>query len=353
MVNAARAFTQNKSDMETLSKEHVRQVVNTIWMQLVVTTAPDVIGSWGISRLSAKQIVRNINSYDFTMAALILNVDGFLFQGNVYVALDEGCDYYRIYFEKDGKLFWHWSPNHGFDMNFPIYGWNECLITYIMAASSPLFPISKDVYESCWKAGEGYRNTKEHYGITSPLGDWGESLCGPLFFEHYTFQGIDPNGLVDEEGVHYFEQGRAHTLLHRAYAIANPDNHKGYGANCWGFTAGDSNKGYVAHDPGTDLGVIQPTAALSSFPYTPEESLEVLKHLYYELGDTVWGEYGFVDGFNPETGWASNTWLAIDEGPIVNMIENYRTGMLWKLFMNIPDIQRGLTRLGFNSPYIK
>lgn len=257
------------------------------------------------------------------------------------------------WFEKDGKLFWHWSPNHGFDMNFPIYGWNECLITYIMAASSPLFPISKDVYESCWKAGEGYRNTKEHYGITSPLGDWGESLCGPLFFEHYTFQGIDPNGLVDEEEVHYFEQGRAHTLLHRAYAIANPDNHKGYGANCWGFTAGDSNKGYVAHDPGTDLGVIQPTAALSSFPYTPEESLEVLKHLYYELGDTVWGEYGFVDGFNPETGWASNTWLAIDEGPIVNMIENYRTGMLWKLFMNIPDIQRGLTRLGFNSPYIK
>lgn len=104
MVNAARAFTQNKSDMETLSKEHVRQVVNTIWMQLVVTTAPDVIGSWGISRLSAKQIVRNINGYDFTMAALILNVDGFLFQGNVYVALDEGCDYYRIYFEKDGKL---------------------------------------------------------------------------------------------------------------------------------------------------------------------------------------------------------------------------------------------------------
>ena len=158
---------------------------------------------------------------------------------------------------------------------------------------------------------------------------------------------------MDEDGVNYFEQGKAHTLLHRAYAIDNPNGHKGYGADCWGFTAGDSNKGYVAHDPGTDLGVIQPTAALSSFPYTPAESMEVLKHLYFDLGGTVWGEYGFVDGFNPETGWASDTWLAIDEGPIVNMIENYRTGMLWKLFMNIPDIQRGLTRLGFSSPYIQ
>ena len=117
------------------------------------------------------------------------------------------------WFEKDGKLFWHWSPNQGFDMNFPIYGWNECLITYIMAASSPCYPISKDVYERCWKGGIGYRNTREYYGITAPLGDWGESLCGPLFFEQYTFQGIDPNALVDEDGVNYFEQGKAQALL--------------------------------------------------------------------------------------------------------------------------------------------
>ena len=208
------------------------------------------------------------------------------------------------------------------------------------------------MYESCWKSSPSYRNTTERYGITVPLGDWGDALSGPLFFEHYTFQGIDPNGLYDEEGVHYYEQGRTHTLSQRAYAIANPKGYKGYGANCWGFTAGDSNKGYVAHDPNYDLGVIQPTAAISSIPYTPEESMEVIRHFYYDRGDDIWGEFGFEDGFNPDSVWSSGTWLAIDEGPIINMIENYRTGMLWKLFMNIPEIQNGLRRLGFTSPYM-
>ena len=152
--------------------------------------------------------------------------------------------------------------------------------------------------------------------------------------------------------MHYYEQGRTHTLSQRAYAIANPKGYKGYGANCWGFTAGDSNKGYVAHDPSYDLGVIQPTAAISSIPYTPEESMDVIRHFYYDRGDDIWGEFGFEDGFNPDSGWSSGTWLAIDEGPIINMIENYRTGMLWKLFMNIPEIQNGLRQLGFTSPYM-
>lgn len=254
-------------------------------------------------------------------------------------------------YEKDGLLYWHWCPNQGYDMDFPITGWNECLITYIMAASSPTHPISKDVYENCWKKYPSYRNSTERYGYTIPLGDWGEALAGPLFFEHYTFQGIDPNGLYDEEGVHYYEQGRTHTLSQRAYAIANPKGYDGYGENCWGFTAGDSNKGYVAHDPNCDYGVIQPTAAISSMPYTPVETMAVIRHFYYDLGDAIWGEYGFVDGFNPSTGWVSNTWLAIDEGPIINMIENYRTGMLWNIFMNLPEIQNGLKRLGFTSPY--
>lgn len=256
-----------------------------------------------------------------------------------------------VWYEKDGVLYWHWCPNQGFDMNFPIRGWNECLITYIMAAASPYHPISREVYEKCWKA-PGYICDKEYYGITLPLGDWGEALGGPLFFEQYTFMGIDPNGLRDDH-THYYEQGRSHTLIQRAYAIKNPKGFKGYGSNCWGFTAGDSNKGYLAHDASNDCGVIQPTAALSSFPYTPEESMEALKHFYFDLGDKLWKEYGFVDGFNPDTGWTSDTFIAIDQGPIINMIENYRTGMLWKIFMNIPDVQRGLERLGFTSPYLK
>jgi hypothetical protein len=255
--------------------------------------------------------------------------------------------------EAHTKLYWHWAPNQGFDMNFPIYGWNECLITYIIAASSPYHPITKEVYRNCWMNNDGYLDNHTYYGIKLPLGNWGPvSKGGPLFFEHYTFQGIDPNGLTDLY-TDYAEQTRNHTLIQRAYCIENPHGYKGYGEDCWGLTAGDCNQGYLAHDPANDRGVIQPTAALSSMPYTPKESMQVLRHFYEDWGDKLWGEYGFVDGFNPTTWWTSNTWLAIDQGPIINMIENYRTGMLWKIFMNIPEIQNGLKKLGFKSPYLK
>jgi len=248
------------------------------------------------------------------------------------------------------KLYWHWSPNNGFDMNFPIWGWNECLITYIMAASSPFHAISKDVYDGSWAGSNGFKNGKTYYGYTLPLGNY--DMGGPLFFEQYTFQGIDPRGLTDSLGNDYFEQVRNHTLINRAYCIENPKNYKGYGENCWGLTAGDSYKGYVAHCPEVDLGVIQPTAALSSMPYTPEYSMQVLRHLYFDLGDKLWTPYGFVDGFSESHNWYAKSHLAIDQGPIVVMIENYRTGLLWKLFMQIPDIQHGLKKLGFRSPWM-
>jgi hypothetical protein len=249
------------------------------------------------------------------------------------------------------KLYWHWSPNNGFDMNFPVRGWNECLITYIMAASSPYHAITKDVYDDGWAGSLGFKNGKPYYGITLPLGNYEGG--GPLFFEHYTFLGIDPNGLVDAAGNDYFEQARNHTLINRAYCIDNPKAYKGYGENCWGLTAGDSYKGYVAHCPQDDFGVIQPTAALSSFPYTPEYSMQALKHFYYDLGDKIWSEYGFVDGFSETRDWYATSHLAIDQGPIIVMIENYRSGMLWKLFMQIPDVQNGLKKLGFSSPWMK
>ncbi len=249
------------------------------------------------------------------------------------------------------KLYWHWSPNNDFDMNFPISGWNECLITYIMAASSPFHSISRDVYDGGWAGSPGFKNGKSYYGIRLPLGNY--EAGGPLFFEHYTFMGIDPNGLVDSMGNDYFEQVRNHTLINRAYCIDNPKGYKGYGENCWGLTAGDSYKGYVAHCPQDDFGVIQPTAALSSFPYTPDYSMQVLKHFYYDLGDKIWSEYGFVDGFSETRDWYANSHLAIDQGPIVVMIENYRSGLLWKLFMQIPDVQNGLKKLGFGSPWLK
>jgi hypothetical protein len=248
------------------------------------------------------------------------------------------------------KLYWHWSPNNGFDMNFPVWGYNECLITYIMAASSPYHAISKDVYDGSWVGSNGFKNGKSYYGITLPLGNY--EAGGPLFFEQYTFLGIDPHGLVDSLGNDYFMQGKNHTLINRAYCIDNPKKYKGYGENCWGLTAGDSYKGYVAHCPDTDLGVIQPTAALSSFPYTPDYSMQALKHFYYDLGDKIWSEFGFVDGFSEHQNWYATSHLAIDQGPIVVMIENYRTGLIWELFMQIPDIQGGLKKLGFESPWL-
>ena len=251
----------------------------------------------------------------------------------------------------ENKLYWHWSPNNGFDMNFPIWGWNECLITYIMAASSPNHSISKDVYNGSWVGSGGFKNGKTYYGYVLPLGNYDKG--GPLFFEQYTFQGIDPNGLKDSLGIDYFEQVKNHTLINRAYCIENPKKFKGYAENCWGLTAGDSYKGYVAHCPDVDLGVIQPTAAISSMPYTPNESMQALRHFYNDLGDKIWSQYGFVDGFSIHHNWYAKSHLAIDQGPIIVMIENYRTGLIWNLFMNIPDIQNGLKRLGFTSPYIK
>ena len=251
------------------------------------------------------------------------------------------------------KLFWHWSPNNGFDMNFPVWGYNECLITYIMAASAPdpTKAISKSVYDGTWVGSFGFKNGREYYGYKLPLGNYDKDKGGPLFFEQYTFQGIDPNGLKDSLGNDYFLQGKNHTLINRAYCIENPHKFKGYSSTCWGLTAGDSYKGYLAHSPENDRGVIQPTAAISSMPYTPKESMEALRHFYYHLGDKIWSKYGFVDGFSIHHNWYAKSHLAIDQGPIIVMIENYRTGLLWKLFMQIPDVQKGLKKLGFTSPW--
>ena len=246
-------------------------------------------------------------------------------------------------------LYWHWSPNNGWAMNAEIRGWNECLITYILAASSPEHSIEPDVYNHGWAVNNNFHNGKKFYGYTLPLGyDYG----GPLFFAHYSFLGLDPHGLKDKYA-DYWEQNQNHTLINHAYCIDNPKHYKGYGEDCWGLTASDSYVGYAAHSPTDDLGVISPTAALSSFPYTPVYSMKALKHFYYDLGDKIWGKYGFVDGFSESKNWYAKSYLAIDEGPIVVMIENYRTGLLWKLFMNIPEVQQGLKRLGFDSPYIK
>lgn len=255
------------------------------------------------------------------------------------------------WFTKGGEevLYWHWSPNNGWAMNFPLRGYNECLITYILAASGKRYPVPASVYHRGWAQSNFFKNGKEFYGYKLPLGfDNG----GPLFFSHYSFLGLDPRGLNDQYA-DYWEQNKNHTLINRAYVLANPKNFKGYGANSWGLTASDSYQGYAAHSPTEDLGVITPTAALSAFPYTPEFSMQALKHFYFDLGDKIWSKYGFVDAFSEQHNWYAKSHLAIDQGPIIVMIENYRTGLLWKLFMSNPEIKEGLKKLGFESPALQ
>jgi hypothetical protein len=248
--------------------------------------------------------------------------------------------------KSEDVLYWHWSPNYDFAMNHRIRGWNECLITYVLAASSPTHAIDPAVYHNGFANSPAFRNGKTYYGIKLPLGpDY--SLGGPLFFAHYSFLGLDPRNLRDAYA-DYWEQNRAHVLINRAYCLDNPKGYRGYGPKCWGLTASDTEGGYTAHSPQNDRGVISPTAALASFPYAPDACAEVLKHLAER--PKLWGEYGPKDAFSIETGWVADSHLAIDQGPIVVMVENFRSGLLWRLFMSCPEVQAGLKRLGFSSP---
>lgn len=249
-------------------------------------------------------------------------------------------------------LFWHWSPNFSWDMNFPIRGYNECLITYILAASSPTHGVSADVYHKGWAENGKIVGPHEVEGYKLNLRYQGTEL-GPLFWAQYSFLGLNPTGLVDEYA-NYFDEMRNYTLANRAYCIRNPKGFKGYGEDAWGLSASYTVTGYMAHEPSEDrdMGVITPTAALSSIVYTPEESMQVMRSLYKNK-DKTFGKYGFYDAFSETENWYPQKYLAIDQGPIAVMIENYRTQLLWNLFMSHPDVQNGLTKLGFKSPSLK
>ncbi len=250
------------------------------------------------------------------------------------------------YRKGENVLYWHWSPNSGWAMNHPIRGWNETLITYVLAAGAPEpHAIDREVYEQGFCTGPDYANGKSYDGVRLPLGpDQG----GPLFFAHYSFLGLDPRTLRD---VHadYWQQNMAQVAINRAHCLANPGHFKGYGAECWGLTASDDPDGYDAHAPGHDNGTISPTAALSSFPYDPDAAFAALRHFLSAHGGKIWGRFGFTDAFNETRDWWADTFLAIDQGPIVVMIENYRSQLLWDLFMRVPEVRRGLRRLGFTG----
>ncbi|MBB1285062.1 beta-glucosidase [Flavisolibacter sp. BT320] len=261
-------------------------------------------------------------------------------------------DWYR----KGGEnvLYWHWSPRFGWDMNFAVKGYNECLIMYILAAASPTHGVPAEVYHQGWAMNGKIKDTTEAFGHKLTLSHQGGSKYGgPLFWAHYSFLGLDPRGLRDCYA-DYWEHNKAHTLINYDWCAANPKGFKGYGPDNWGLTASYSVKFYAAHAPGEeDRGVISPTAALSSMPYTPEQSMRALRNWYTNLRDSIYGPFGFYDAFSLHHNWYPQKYLAIDQGPIVVMMENHRSGLLWNLFMSCPEVQQGLKKLGYQSPWIK
>lgn len=266
---------------------------------------------------------------------------------------------------RNGKnvLYWHWSPSYGWQMNFPVRGYNECLIMYILAASSPTHGVPAEVYHEGWaENGKIVANPRLKTGTGTTTFPYQLQLRyqgnppngGPLFWAHYSYLGLDPRGLKDKYA-DYGEETKNQALINYQWCVANPKKFKGYGPDNWGLTASYSVAGYAAHAPDdkNDLGVISPTAALSSFPYTPDQSMAAMKHWYANLKDKLWGPYGFYDAFSETNNWFPPHYLAIDQGPIVVMMENHRTGLLWKLFMSCPEVKTGLKKLGFESPYLK
>jgi len=272
-------------------------------------------------------------------------------------------------------LYWHWSPNHGWEMNHQITGYNECMITYILAASSPTHPVDPEVYHEGWAGGGDISVDNTTFGYNLKLKHHTDpQKGGPLFWAHYSWLGLDPRGLTDQYA-DYWEHNVAHTMINRQHCVNNPHDYKGYGEDCWGLTASYSvpgaaryfrgqtdekpekgnsgNTSYAAHHPSFDLGVITPTAALSSFPYAPDEALKVARHLYEDMQNEVWGQFGFYDAFSEEYEWYPRRYLAIDQGPIPVMIENHRSGLLWDLFMQNEDVLKGLKKLGFDSPHFE
>jgi hypothetical protein len=258
-------------------------------------------------------------------------------------------------------LYWHWSPQWGFQIHHPLIGFNEVMVVYLLAIASPTHSVPADMYYSGWASqgeraqvyrqgwsgsadGNHYGNGNTYFGIRL---DVGVGTGGPLFFTHYSFMGFDPHALHDRYTASYFDNNRNIALINRAYCIANPKHYAGYGADAWGLTASDGPTGYKtpAPDAANDTGTITLTGALASFPYTPEASMAAFKHYYRDLGAQLWDIYGPRDAYNPTVNWVSPIYMGLNQAPIVAMVENYRTGLLWKTFMSNPEVAVMLKKL--------
>ena len=269
-------------------------------------------------------------------------------------------DWYRSD-PKSDFIYWHWSREWGDQIHHPLIGFNEVMIAYLLAMSSPTHGVPVDMYYSGWAGqsqtainyrggwsgandGDHYGNGHSYYGIKL---DVGVGTGGPLFFTHYSYFGFDPHSLHDRYTSSYFDNNRNIALINRAYCIENPKHFPGYGSDAWGLTAADGPEGYVPHAPDNadDRGTLVPTGALASFPYTPEASMAALKHYYRDLGPELWDIYGPRDAYNPQNNWYSPIYMGLNQAPITIMVENYRTGLVWKQFMSNPEITEMLHKL--------
>lgn len=259
------------------------------------------------------------------------------------------------YTKGENVLYWHWSPEYQWEMNFPVGGYNECLVMYVLAASSRTHAVKPEVYHEGWARAGKIANDTVYYGLPTVLNyfEHDDAPIGPLFWAHYSYLGLSPKGLSDTYA-DYWKLVENHAMIHYKYSLDNPKKFKGYGENQWGMTSSYSINGYAGHRPDNhgDLGVLSPTAALSSFAYTPKESMQMIEYLYKDA-DSLVGKYGPYDAYSQQYNWYTPRYLAIDQGPIPVMIENYRSGMFWDLFMNREDVQNGLKTLGFKSTYFK
>jgi exo beta-1,2-glucooligosaccharide sophorohydrolase (non-reducing end) len=250
---------------------------------------------------------------------------------------------------KNDAIFWHWSPDYAWFIHFRLAGWNEVMITYLEAIASPTHAVPASFYYTGWAGGRSYSQPHKVEGVELKVG---EAVGGPLFFTHYSFMGFDPRGIHDKY-TNYFDQNRNMATINLRYCERNPAGYAGYGADDWGITAVDGPAGYVPYEPNPannyelDDGTIAPTGAISSMPYLPEASMRALKHFYQDKGAELWGPFGFRDAFNQQQDWVANINMGLNQAPMVVMIENYRTGLIWKTFMKNPEIKPALERIGF------
>ena len=258
------------------------------------------------------------------------------------------------YTQGQNVLYWHWSPNYNFQINQQLRGFDETLMTYILAASSPDFSIEKIAYDQGWARNGAIKTASSLFGIPLVVNHNGATgTVGPMFWSHYSFLGLDPRGLTDGY-VNYGDVTTNHAKIMYQYCVNNPKGWNGYSSKNWGLTASysrnsDGSTGYSAHQPNNDLGIISPTAAISSIPYTPNESMNELRFLYNENYAKYIGVAGPYDAYSTHYNWVTPRYLAIDQGTISPMIENYKNAFLWNLFMNAPDVRNGLLKLGFHS----